>query len=198
MEKVGYMGVPGSFSELAAERIVAQAGMKHAVLVPLVCAQNILDALRDGSISYGLLGVDNSSVGPVMEFVEAFSGVEYTVLEEYVLPIHHCLFKKKGADSEKLTHVASHPHALMQTERTRAERYPHLIEEEIEDTAIGAEWLAKGKLPDTTAVICSSNGGRLWDLDLIEENIEDFPDNRTTFRLLRLPHGKQNTPQASR
>ena len=186
MDKVGYMGVPGSFSEMAAERIVEKAGLKDVELIPLVCSKNILEALQEGSISYGLLGVDNSSVGPVMEFVETFTGIDYTVLEEYILPIHHCLFKKHGASFENLTTVASHTHALRQTEHTRSERYPQLKEEEIEDTAIGAEWLSKGELPDTTAVVCSMNGGKLWGLDLIEENIEDRSDNRTTFWLLKL------------
>lgn len=186
MDIVGYMGVPGSFSEMAAERIVRQEGMTDVKLVPLVCAKNILEALQNESADYGLLGVDNSSVGPVAEFEEAFSGVKYQKLAELILPIHHCLFKKHGAPYEGLTTVASHPHALRQTDHTRAQKYPHLKEQEIEDTAIGAEWLAKGMLPDTTAVICSANGGKLWGLDLVEENIEDFSDNRTTFWLLKL------------
>ena len=104
----------------------------------------------------------------------------------YVLPIHHCLFKKPGVDAAALQEVASHPQALRQTINTRKEKFPDLKELEIEDTAIGAEWLAKGILPETTAAICSARAGKLWDLEMIAENIEDSSENRTTFWLLKL------------
>ncbi|MCD8364607.1 MAG: hypothetical protein LUC83_02105 [Clostridiales bacterium] len=186
MEKVGYMGIAGSFSEVAATKLLELAGMTDAELIPLVCSQNILEALRSGEVAYGVLGIRNTTAGPVAEFVNAFQDVEYTVLGEYILPIHHCLFKKPDIAQEALTEVASHPQAFAQTVRTRKARWPQLSEHEIEDTAIGAEFLAKGTLPDTTAVICSSKAGQLWGLDLIAENIEDSTENRTTFWLLRL------------
>ena len=93
MEKVGYMGIPGSFSEIAAEKLLEQANWTDKELVPLVCAKNILEELQKGTITYGVLGVKNSSAGPVSEFVETFSDITYEKLGEYVLPIHHCLFK---------------------------------------------------------------------------------------------------------
>ena len=186
MEKVGYMGIPGSFSEIAAEKLLEQVNWTDKELVPLVCAKNILEELQKGTITYGVLGVKNSSAGPVSEFVETFSDITYEKLGEYVLPIHHCLFKKKEKGMDELTTVASHPQALKQTEQTRKRDYPELKEQAIEDTAIGAEWLAKGILPDTTAVICSINAGKSWGLDLIAENIEDSSENRTTFWLVKL------------
>ncbi len=186
MENVGYMGVPGSFSEVAAEELLQQVGMTDATLIPLVCSQNILDALRAKEVSYGVLGIRNTTAGPVSEFVKAFDGVSYKVLGEYVLPIHHCLFKKSDVEESALTQVSSHPQAFRQTDHTRAQRWPNLTEHAIEDTAIGAEWLAKGELPATTAVICSRKAGLSWNLDLIAENIEDSTENKTTFWLLQL------------
>ena len=187
MIRIGYMGIAGSFSEVAAGRLAEMAGFTDIEFEPLVCSQNILHALRAGEIDYGVLGVENSSAGPVSEFVEAFAGVAYDVLAEYVLPIHHCLFKL--SDDIPLNHlktVSSHPQAFTQTAGTRARLYPYLREKEIDDTALGAQWLAEGKLPDTTAVICSRAAGEMWHLSLIAENIEDSAANRTTFWLLKL------------
>ena len=160
MDKIGYMGIPGSFSEVAANELLAQAGMTETELVPLVCAKNILEAMQKGEVQYGVLGVENSTAGPVGEFVHTFENISYEKLAVYVLPIHHCLFKKPGVDAAALQEVAS--------------------------TAIGAEWLAKGILPETTAAICSARAGKLWDLEMIAENIEDSSENRTTFWLLKL------------
>ncbi len=187
MNKIGYMGIPGSFSEIAAQELTLQAGFTDVSYHPLICAQNILKELECGAIDYGVLAVENSSAGPVKEFVETFDSVDYEHLKTLVLPIHHCLFKRSAdIPDEHLTVAASHPQALAQTRNTRAARFKTLAEQEIEDTAIGAEWLSKGLLPDTTAVICSKGAGQSWNLHLIAENIEDSDTNRTTFWLLRL------------
>lgn len=184
--KIGYMGIPGSFSEVAAHALVESNHFEDVTYIPLVCAANIRKALETGEIDYGVLGVENSTAGPVIEFIEAFGGITYEHLDTYVLPIHHCLFKRPSVSIDHLQEVASHPQALSQTRGTRHDRWPQLADKEIEDTAIGAEWLAKGTLPDTTAVICSRIAGDSWGLDLIAENIEDSATNRTTFWLLKL------------
>ena len=54
---------------------------------------------------------------------------------------------------------------------------------EIEDTALGAKMIAEDEFLPNTAVVCSKIAGELYGLDLIEENIEDSPDNETTFGL---------------
>lgn len=185
--KLGYMGIPGSFSEVAAHELVKNNGLENVEYVPLVCAANILAELKKGTIDLGVLGVENSTAGPVSEFVETFGDVSYDHIDTYILPIHHCLFKRScDTPMEHLKEVASHPQALTQTRNTRSDNWPQLAEKSIDDTAIGAEWLAKGILPDTTAVICSRIAGESWGLDLIAENIEDSSTNRTTFWLLKL------------
>lgn len=191
MEKIGYMGIPGSFSEIAAKELVRQCGIEESELVPLVSAANILVELKTGAVKWGVLAIENSTAGPVSEFVNAFKGVEYETEAKYILPIHHCLFKKsKDIALETLTTVASHPQALKQTEGTRQKYYSFMKEQVIEDTAIGAEWLASGQLPECTAVICSKGAGEAWGLDLIQQNIEDSNENKTTFLLIRLKKKK--------
>ncbi len=186
MEKIGYMGIAGSFSEVAARELAAGMGFADAELVPMVCSANILDALRAGEAAYGVLGVTNSTAGPVSEFTEVFDDVDYEVLAECILPIHHCVFIKPGSSEADITAAASHPQAFGQTIRYRREHHPDWAEHAVEDTALAAEMLAKGTLPDTTAVICSMQAGLSWNLELLAENIEDAADNRTTFWLLRL------------
>ena len=80
MDKIGYMGIPGSFSEVAANELLAQAGMTETELVPLVCAKNILEAMQKGEVQYGVLGVENSTAGPVGEFVHTFENISYEKL----------------------------------------------------------------------------------------------------------------------
>ena len=54
--------------------------MTETELVPLVCAKNILEAMQKGEIQYGVLGVENSTAGPVGEFVHTFENISYEKL----------------------------------------------------------------------------------------------------------------------
>jgi prephenate dehydratase len=186
MKKIGYMGIEGSFSETAAKELAELMMIRDPKFVPMVNAQNISEALLNDDISYGVLAVRNTTVGPVEEFIQAFGDTAYEVQGMYTLPIHHCLFKKPEVSVDDLTEVTSHPQALAQTTKTRADKYPALKDVVYEDTALAAQALAEGNLPDTTAVICSSNAGKLWNLELIEENIEDASDNQTIFWLITI------------
>ena len=184
MKRVGYLGAEGSFSEMAAKEIADMMLFGNAKLVPMTSAKNVLNALLDDEISYGVVAIRNTTAGAVSEFVEAFGDTSYDVQGMCTLPIHHCLFKKAGTDTDKLTTVASHPQALAQTKENRQKNYSGLTEQEVEDTALAAQMLAEGNLSDTTAVICSKAAGEKWNLELIEENIEDSEDNQTIFWML--------------
>jgi prephenate dehydratase len=49
------------------------------------------------------------------------------------------------------------------------------------DTAQAAEDLARGTLPDTTAVIAPRKCAELYGLEILEESIQDLKYNFTTF-----------------
>ncbi|MCD8018904.1 MAG: hypothetical protein LUF92_04770 [Clostridiales bacterium] len=188
---IGYMGIEGSFSDIAAEKLVAETGIRDAKCIPMTSAKNILQALQNGEITHGVLAVRNSSVGPVSEFVNTFQNVHYDIIGEYILPIHHCIFRKNPKIAKSsLTVMASHPQALAQTRDYRKVHFPELTEQVIDDTALAAKWLASGQLPENTAVICSEKCGPLFGLDLIAHNIEDASDNTTIFWLLTLSDEK--------
>ena len=57
---------------------------------------------------------------------------------------------------------------------------------EVEDTGKAAKDLADGVFSDEYAVLCRKNAGEMFGLCLIDENIEDYKDNRTHFCLFEL------------
>ena len=136
MKRVGYMGIEGSFSEMAAREIADMMLFGNAKLVPMTNAKNVLNALLEDEISYGVVAIRNTTAGAVNEFVEAFGDTAYDVQGMCTLPIHHCLFKKPGIDVKTLTTVASHPQALTQTKETRAKKYSALASDGDSNPAI--------------------------------------------------------------
>lgn len=125
----------------------------------------------------------NSISGYVAETLQALPHKELHKVIYQVVPINHCLFKRLYVPMNTITTVASHEQALLQTQQIRARMFPHLKEIKTEDTALSAKQLAQGKLPETTAVLCSKQAGLKYGLDLICEQMADKPNNNTLFDL---------------
>ncbi len=181
MKKIGYMGIPLSNSEKAA-RVIANKGNIEAELVPLVSSEGVVKALISGSVDYGVVAVRNMVAGPVLETEKAMKLGELRIIEEFSMPIHHCVFVRRK--EARISAVASHVQALGQTYRNVSQLFPGAGRLEVEDTALAAEMLSDGRLPEDTAVICGMAAGLHYGLVLLKENVEDDPDNWTDFALL--------------
>ena len=172
---IAYMGIPGSNSEQWDEY----------ELLPRVDSRGVVDAMDLEGAEYGVVAVANINAGPVEETRVALEGrddLEFVL--SFWVPIHHCVFIKEGYDGP-VRHVASHIQALLQTKDNLERLFPGTDRVEVEDTAVAAEYLSEGKLPEDTAVVCRRNAGQMFHLKMIHENIEDRADNMTEFHLLR-------------
>jgi len=187
MIKIGYQGIEGSNAEQAAKDLVAKLKLEDVEYYPLTSSANVIQAMLDGITDYGVCAIYNSVAGIVQETVAATAGVELFVRGENTLNIHHCLFKKSAdVPNESLKYVASHILAIKQCENHMRDKYPNLIPVEVEDTGLAARYLSDGTLSEEYAVLCRKNAGELFGLTLVDENIEDFKDNRTHFCLFEL------------
>ncbi|MCI8283833.1 MAG: chorismate mutase [Firmicutes bacterium] len=187
MIKIGYQGIEGSNAQQAAKDLVEKLNLKDVEYVPLVDSPHVINAMKRGQIDYGVCAVYNSAAGMVLETFFATNGVELLIRGETTMTIHHCLFKKNpDIPDEHIKYVASHVLALKQCENHLKYEYPQLRKIEVEDTGTAARDLAEGILSDDHAILCRKNGGEIFNLCLMDENIEDFKDNRTHFCLFQL------------
>lgn len=179
----------GSNSEAAAIRMAEANRFAEVEYVPLVSSKGVIDALEKGLVDYGVVATKNSIGGEVLESMAALKNKHLELVSTYVMPIHHCMFKKsKETPDASIRYVASHIQALNQTKAWVAKNMPGIEDSvEIEDTAIGALRLAEGEIGEDTAVICSLKAGKDNGLELMAMNIEDDKHNRTEFRLLKMP-----------
>lgn len=183
MIRIGYMGIPLSNSEKAAELMIQRMD-DDVELVPLIDSESVTKALLSGDIDYGVVAVRNMVAGPVVETEEALRNSPSIVsVTEISLPIHHCIFvKHEGAEIDS---IASHIQALGQTYNNVEHMFPWIRRVGVADTALAAEMLSDGRLPETTAVLCTMAAGMHYKLHLLEENVEDDPENWTDFALLK-------------
>lgn len=184
--KIGYQGIVGSNSEIAAKNIAKEIGIKDPEFIPLVSSKRVINKLKIGEIDYGVVAIKNTLGGTVSETFNAIKDEYLELISTDILQIHHCLFKKPEVDKSSISVIASHIQALLQTEENRMVKYPKCTELEIEDTAIAAKYLNEGKLDSNVAVLCRKEAGEYYNLEMIEENLEDRNDNYTEFRMYKM------------
>lgn len=187
MIRIGYQGDEGSNAEKAAHDLVEKLRLKDVEYVPLVDSQHVIKAMKTGETDMGVMAIYNSASGMVLETFFATNGVELMIRGETTMTIHHCLFKKSADIPDgHLNFVASHVLALKQCESHLKYDYPDLKSIEVEDTGKAARDLSTGELADNFAVLCRRNAGEQFGLYLMDENMEDFNDNRTHFCLFQM------------
>lgn len=180
--KIGIMGAVGSFSEQAAEQYQRDflAG-GDIEIVPLVNAEAVLTAVEAGEIDCGIFPIENSNGGIVIEAVHAMAAHRFAIERMFELDVHHMLLVQPGATADTITSVTSHDQAIKQCRMYLRRTWPEAAIEVYADTAKAAADLANGTLPATTAVIAPRRCSRLYNLDILEESIQDLKFNYTSF-----------------
>ena len=181
---IGYQGVEGSNSEQAAKEFALKRNFEKYQLLPLVSSFNVLDNVIKKRINYGVIAVRNNSGGIVEESKQVLDHLDIEKQDEITLPITHFMFSKcKDIKLNNIKKLVSHPQAFKQCYQRLQNKYPQLELIHDEDTATAARKLSLGILRDDCAVLCRKNAGEMNNLHLLESNLEDHPDNKTTFEV---------------
>lgn len=172
---VAFQGISGANSELA----IRQQFGDSVDLYPCRTLTDMFEAIhKNGDITYGMLPVENALAGAVSKAYELLMDSDLRIQVDVVLHVHHALLVPPGIKLEDLKYVRSHPQALAQCERY-LKRY-HLEDVPWYDTAGAAKDLAENPEPHTGA-IASELAGQLYNLDVLDRQIEDVEYNFTRF-----------------
>ena len=191
MIKIGYQGIEGSNSEIVAKKFQNKLVQK-SIINGLISSKNVIEKLKNDEIDYGVVAIENKIAGIVEETKEALLLLNYKVIDEETIPIHHCVFKNKNVSINDIEYVASHVQTIKQTEKTIIKNFGNLNVLEEKDTALCAYKLAKGELPNNTIIICNKDIGIKLGLDMVLENAEDISNNSTTFLIISTKKGERN------
>lgn len=178
---IGISGAVGSFSEEAARTYVEKEGISGYTLEYLVSVESVLENLEKGAINVGIFPIENSNGGIVIEAVYAMAAHRFSIEKLFEIDVHHNLLVAKGAHADDITSITSHDQALKQCRMYLKRRWPGIELVEYADTAKAAADLGKGVLPRTTAVIAPKRCAELYELDILEESIQDLKFNYTSF-----------------
>ncbi|MEW6528378.1 MAG: prephenate dehydratase [Candidatus Micrarchaeota archaeon] len=189
MKLIGFQGEHGAYSELAARSY-------NNSLVPIPCAEfaEIFESIEKGILDYGIVPVENSLEGSVVQVNDLFIETDLKIIGEINMPIHHNLLALPETNYRDIKSVYSHSQALAQCHQFISRN--NLEPRPFYDTAGAAKMLSKERLPDT-AVIASSLCAQLYNLEVIKENIEDHASNSTRFVIISREESAENGNKCS-
>ncbi len=186
-KRIAFQGVAGAYSEQAIRQYF---GPKEES-VPCPTLEDIFIAVERGDTDFGMLPVENAVAGSVTRSYELLMEHDLRVHAEVILRVQHMLMAPPGTDPDNVTRVRSHPQALAQCQRY-LDRHD-LDAEPAFDTAGSARDLAADPEPGV-AVVASSLAADLYDLEIIDQDIEDYQFNYTRFFVLAV----ESPPRAPR
>lgn len=174
--RVGYLGPAGSFSHEAAMGKFG-ASIEYE---PLLSIRGIFDAMTRGYIDYGIVPVENNSVGgAILDCLDAFVDHEVVVCNEIHRAIHQNLMAQCAL--EQIETVYSNPEALKQCQRWLSEAG---FGAKVVATPSTSKAAQQASEESKTAAIGSGLAAKLYGLKILAANIEDNPQNVTRFFVL--------------
>ena len=176
-KKIAFQGVPGSFSHAAATFLFPDCDV-----YPYESFKDVFEALKNGTVDFGLLPVENSSAGSVVEVYDLILNYRFSVAE-VVYPIKQQLLVAKK--DRPIRTVYSHPQALAQCSDMISSHNWKSIQHS--NTAVAAKMLAKMDKENgvtDAAAICSTIAANMYGLNILQEDIQNNNQNRTRFAAL--------------
>lgn len=179
--RIGVSGRRGSFSEEAGRLYARSHKIKGVHFEFLTSVENVLNALEKDHIDLGVFPIENINGGLVEEALEAMSRHNFKIERQFNMEVHQNFIVKNGLTAARVQRIVSHVQTKLQCERYLQRKWPNVPFLEYADTALAAEDLANGKLPQTTAVIASRRAAKIHGLKVLEPSVHDDKYNFTRF-----------------
>lgn len=183
LTRVAFLGPEGTFTH--------QAVLKHfghgVEAVPLGAIDEVFREVEAGAVPYGIVPVENSTEGIVNHTLDTFMDSNLKICGEVELRIHHHLMIGPHTQRDKISRVYSHQQTLAQCRKWLDSHMPG-----VERVAVASNAQAARRLKDewNAAAIAGEMAAELYQLEVMQKNIEDRPDNTTRFIII----GRQDTP----
>lgn len=172
---VACQGALGSYSTTATEKLFEISDVTY-----FKDFQGVFTAVEKGLCEFGVLPIENSSVGSVNQVYDLMKQHNFNIVRSVKQKISHSLLAKHKVDLSKLTEVVSHEQAINQC-RKFIKSLPNEVKiTVVENTAISAKLISESDRDDICC-IASENCSEIYNLKVLKRNIQDSDENYTRF-----------------
>ncbi|MFB0524939.1 MAG: prephenate dehydratase [Phycisphaerae bacterium] len=170
--RIGYLGPGGSFSHTAAMLKFGQS----VEYEPLADIKSIFDEVSKGHCDLGVVPVENTTGGGVIETLDAFIDSDVKVCAEVLMTIHHSLLA--NCQLSEIKTIYSKPEVFAQCRNWLSATFKDAPTVPVASTAKAAQMAVA---EPGAAAIGSKVAAELYGLKIVCENIEDIANNITRF-----------------
>ena len=180
--RIGYLGPGGSFSHTAAMLKFGQS-VEYESLTDI---RSIFDEVSKKHCDLGVVPIENSTGGGVIETLDAFIDSDVKVCAEVLMAIHHNLLANCPLD--KIERIYSKPEVFAQCRNWLTATFKEAKTIPVASTAKAAQMAAD---ESGSAAIGSIVAAELYRLGIVCENIEDIASNVTRFLVISQEDAKR-------
>lgn len=177
--RVGYQGVPGSYSHQALRGYFSGQEVSES---SFKLFGDVVAAVVGGEADCGVLPIENSSTGGILEVYDLLRKNDCRIVGEKIVKVDHNLMAVKGARMEDIRTVYSHPQGFSQC----AEFFGGHREWELVpyfNTARSAKMVSEEK-DMTKAAVASREAAELYGLEILAPRINFNSRNYTRFVII--------------
>jgi prephenate dehydratase len=193
---IGIHGIRGAFTEQSLYQFMSKElsiDEEQYITRELIHSKNVLQAIENNTIDFGIFAFANSGSGGYVASLEAMGKYRYELLALFVMPICMCLIGHPDIkDTKEIQEFRGHPVAMTMCRNTLASRYPNIPlhpDTDEMDTALSVQFLMKGKLGKHTGVFASERAAQIYGARLLQKGIHDDPNNATFFAFIKKQNG---------
>jgi chorismate mutase/prephenate dehydratase len=171
--RVAFLGPAGTFTHAAARELFGLA----ARYIEAATFDGVFDAVRKSHAAFGVVPIENSTEGSVINVVDALIEGGVQIRRELVLEVSQSLLSRAAGLTE-IQRVYSHPQALGQC---RVWLGKNLGTAQLVHTPSTAAAVREAAEDGSGAAIASRLAGELYGLPVLRDRIQDQEENATRF-----------------
>ena len=180
MLRAVYPGEPGSFAEDAALVYFGQS----STIDRLPGFRDVVEAVASGAVDQGVVPIENVVFGTVQQVQDLLAAADVAIVGEVIVPVRLCLASLPGQRIDDIERVYSHIQALGQAEVFLRSRDWSLL---AATNTAGAGKMIADRGETGSAAVLSPRAASLFGLQVLAEDIQSEPRNRTRFLVLARP-----------
>ncbi|MDE5563025.1 MAG: chorismate mutase [Clostridiales bacterium] len=173
---VACQGVEGAYSMLATNRLFPLSDITY-----FKNFEGVFNAVENGLCKYGMLPIENSSVGSVNAVYDLMKEHKFYIVRSIKLHVQHHLLAKRGVKLSEIKEVFSHEQAINQCKNWLGKTDIKVTV--VPNTAVAAKMVAESERTDI-ACISSRECASLYGLNVLAANMQDNDYNYTRFILI--------------
>ena len=180
-----YLGPDGSNAHYAALQFLKTSNLYILNKLPQKTIRSAIEHLVLDDSSICVLPIENSIEGIVRETIDNIQKIKdknILIQGEITIPINHSLLANT-MDKKKIKTIISHPQALAQCSDYLFQNFPNAQLKEVSSTSYAAQKISIDK-SDDSAAIANMSCASIFNLNILEDNINDESDNKTRFYIL--------------